>query len=241
LLSECVNLNLYVFQIRRKIVMTLSDVEFIKNPEPRCPVVLILDTSGSMSGEPINALSEGVATFKKEIEKDEKAFLRVELAIITFGGSVTVEDFVTISNFVPKEFKASGETPMGKAMREALTLVENRKQIYRNSSIQYYRPWVFLITDGAPTDGDLWKESAQQLRQAEIEGKLSLFTVGVKNADMTVLAQIAPDTTPPLKLDGLKFQALFNWLSASMTRVSVSKPGEPPTLPALDGWTTAKR
>jgi len=218
--------------------MTLSEIEFVKNPEPRCPVVLLLDTSGSMSGSPINALNEGVAALKKDVERDEKASLRVEVAIITFGGLVeTVQNFVTIDQFIPRGLTANGNTPMGTAIEQALDLVEDRKQTYKMNAIQYYRPWVFLITDGAPTDGDRWKKAAQRLRQAETDRKLSFFTVGVENADMTVLAQIAPPTTPPVKLDGLRFQALFNWLSASMTRVSASEVGEGMiSLPPIDGW-----
>ena len=56
-------------------------VEFAENPEPRCPCVLLLDTSGSMRGEPIAALSEGLKAFKEDLTKDPLASRRVELAV----------------------------------------------------------------------------------------------------------------------------------------------------------------
>jgi uncharacterized protein YegL len=61
--------------------------EFFDNPENRCPVVLLLDTSGSMAGEPIQELNRGVNLFRDEILRDAKASLRVEVAIVSFGAT----------------------------------------------------------------------------------------------------------------------------------------------------------
>ena len=44
-------------------------VEFAENPEPRCPCILLLDTSGSMKGEPLDALNEGLRTFQQELDR----------------------------------------------------------------------------------------------------------------------------------------------------------------------------
>ena len=81
--------------------MPVGMPEFADNREPRCPVILLLDTSGSMDGSPISALNQGIRLFKEEVEDDDTASLRVEVAIITFGGSVNlVQDFVTIDDFI---------------------------------------------------------------------------------------------------------------------------------------------
>jgi uncharacterized protein YegL len=216
--------------------MNLENIEFVVNPEPRCPVVLLLDTSGSMSGEPINQLNQGIATFKQEIEQDTTASLRVEVAIITFGGSVQVaQDFVTIDQFEPTKLTPMGNTPMGKAIELALEQLENRKAAYKNNGVPYYQPWVLLITDGAPTDN--WQAAALRVRLADAAGKLSFFTVGVTGANMEILGEIAPPRTPPAMLDGLKYQELFCWLSASMKRVSCNNVGSGMiTLPPAQGW-----
>lgn len=208
--------------------------EFVENPENRCPVILLLDTSGSMSGQPIQELNRGLAAFKEDVLKDSQASLSVEVAMITFGSiAKLIQDFVTIDQFTQPVLEVDGLTPMGAAIEYALDFLENRKQTYKDNGILYYRPWVFLITDGAPTDS--WDSAAQRLREAEAQSRLSFFAVGVKDADMNILKQISPPERPPVMLNGLDFRELFVWLSASMKRVSSGKVGQAVALPAM-GW-----
>lgn len=209
-------------------------VEFATNPEPRCACVLLLDVSGSMGGRPIEALNEGLKAFAADIRTDALASQRVEVAIVTFGGSgVEVRhDFATAGQFEPDRLTAGGGTPMGEAVVTAIDMVEGRKQQYRDNGIMYYRPWVFLITDGEPTDE--WKEAAGRVRRVEEANGLAFFAVGVEGANMDVLGDIA--VRSPLKLQGLKFVELFVWLSQSQRTVSSSKPGDQTALPTVEGW-----
>ncbi|MEH2141696.1 vWA domain-containing protein [Nostoc sp.] len=214
--------------------MPVGMPEFVENPENRCPVILLLDTSGSMSGQPIQELNRGLAAFKADVLKDSQASLSVEVAMITFGPIVKLtQDFVTIDQFTPPILEVGGLTPMGAAIEYALDFLENRKQTYKDNGILYYRPWVFLITDGAPNDS--WQLAAQRLRKAEAQSRLSFFAVGVKDADMNILKQISPPQRPPVTLNGLDFRELFVWLSASMKRVSSGKVGQAVALPTM-GW-----
>lgn len=209
-------------------------VEFASNPEPRCACVLVLDVSGSMGGRPIAALNEGLAAFATDLTTDSLASARVEVAIVTFGGNGVDlrQDFVTAGQFEPVHLEASGGTPMGAAIERAIELVEDRKRQYKANGVLYYRPWVFLITDGEPTDE--WAGAATRVRQAEEGNGLAFFAVGVEGANMDVLSQIA--VRDPLKLQGLKFVELFVWLSQSQRTVSSSKPGDQTALPTVEGW-----
>jgi uncharacterized protein YegL len=215
-----------------------AGLEFAENPEPRCPCVLLLDTSKSMANQPINALNQGLQVFREELLKDPLARQRVEIAIITFGGKVEVtQSFVTVDSFTPPLLQAHGQTPMGTAILRALDLLDARKTQYQTNGIAYYRPWVFLITDGAPKGEDLevTRKAIQRLRADEAAKKVVFFAVGVEGANMKLLGKIG--TRQPLKLKGLKFVEMFVWLSKSTERVAHSREGEQVALPPVD-WGT---
>lgn len=205
---------------------------FAENPEPRCPCLLVLDRSGSMAGRRIEELNAGLHAFREELLTDSLASKRVEVAIVTFGPVVVEQTFHTVTNFYPPTLTADCDTPMGAALSQAIDLVESRKAEYRANGISFYRPWIFLITDGAPTDD--WKSAAARIREGEASKKFALFAVGVEGADLNSLRQIA--VRDPLKLDGLKFRELFQWLSNSMKSVSQSTPGTEVKLESPTGW-----
>jgi len=208
--------------------------EFVDNPEPRCPCVLLLDTSRSMSGTPIDELNAGLELFRNELLEDELASKRVEVAVVAFGPVRIESDFSTPDNFAVPTLHADGETPMGEAVARAIELVEERKETYRENGINYYRPWIFMITDGAPTDP--WEEAAHLLKEGEQDGRFAFFPVGVQKANLDVLAKLG--SRKPLRLDGLRFKDLFSWLSRSLQRVSQSQLGSEVALPSPADWTT---
>ena len=221
--------------------LNISDSAFDDNQEPRLPLVLLVDISGSMSGEPINQLNSGLVTFKREVATDEVAADRVEIAIVTFGGNVRlIQDFVTVDNFTPPNLSTTGDTPMGQAIEQGISLLESRKAIYKAQAVDYFRPWMMLITDGEPTDGDQWKNASQKLKEAVNSRKLYFYAIGVQDANMDVLRQIAPPDSPPKLLDGLKFQELFRWLSASVREQSRRIVGKQDAdTPPIIGWAKA--
>ena len=205
---------------------------FADNPEPRCPCVLLLDTSGSMYGEPVKQLNEGVRVFKQELMNDPLALKRVEVAVVTFGPVTIRSDFHTVPNFFPQELETTGNTPIGAAILTAVDLVTKRKKEYKTNGISYYKPWIILITDGSPTDD--WEEAAEKVKAGEDNKSFAFFAIGVEGANMNVLSRISVRT--PLKLKGLMFREFFMWLSASMKMVSAKNPGTAMNLLPPSGW-----
>ncbi|HHW75993.1 MAG TPA: VWA domain-containing protein [Xanthomonadaceae bacterium] len=215
--------------------MDFSVAEFADNPEPRCPCVLLLDNSWSMNGQPIAELNQGLAAFKEELLADSLAAKRVEIAIVSFGPVQVVNPFQTAEHFTPPQLTARKDTPMGLAIIQGLELLHQRKTLYREHGIPFFRPWVFLITDGTPTDD--WKAAASEVRKGEENRAFAFFAVGVEGANLDILQQIS--VRQPLRLRGLRFRELFQWLSNSMRSVSRSVPGTEVPLrnPASpDGW-----
>lgn len=217
-----------------------NDVNFDpSNPDPRCACVLVLDTSSSMGGEPINQLNAGLQQFLQELQSDITAASRVELAVVTFGEVVeVVQSFAPITEVNVPPLEINGRTPLGAALQQSIDLLQYRKQVYRNAGIPYYRPWIFLITDGAPTDGEEWQIAAQRIQAEEARKGLSFFAVGVEGADMDVLNQIS-SIRPALHLKGYSFREMFQWLSGSLASVSQSQPIDQVVLKSVATWGTA--
>jgi len=188
-----------------------------------------------MNGRPLDELNKAVRLFKEEILADRMATQRVEVALVTFGPVTKVAEFQPVDVFDPPHLGPTGDTPMGAAIATALDMLDERKRNYKAAGISHFRPWVFLITDGAPTDR--WQEAARRVHAGDNpESKaFSFFGIGVQEAEMDRLAQICSPSRPPLKLEGLNFRELFLWLSASMKSVSQSQLGTTAKLPP-PGW-----
>lgn len=205
---------------------------FSQNPEPRCPCVLLLDTSESMKGAPIEELNKGLRAFKEVLEQDEVARKRVEVAVVTFDSVVkVVREFETAERFEPPILTAQGRTRMGYGIIAALEMIRLRKVQYRANGVFYHRPWVFMITDGEPQGEPraVVAMAAQRIREEEGKRRVTFFAVGVQRANMERLREIA--VRPPLKLIELKFGDMFVWLSSSMQKISQSRADQEVTLP----------
>ena len=214
--------------------------QFDEDPANRCACVLLLDVSGSMVGRPIKELDEGLAAYRDTLASDALARKRVEVAVVTFGGTVDIAHaFSTADVFHPPDLRPRGDTPMAQAVNVALDMVDARKQEYRSHSVGYYRTLVLLLTDGGPTDGDtpLWEDAVRRVKDGEDQRKFAFVAVGIEGADFERLRELS--VREPLKLKGLDFRSLFLWLSSSQQAVSRSKSIEqvPLTNPtAPDGW-----
>lgn len=209
-----------------------DEIEFAANPQPRCPVVLLLDTSGSMAGPPISALNAGLKTFSKELTTDTVASSRVEIAVITFDSTVRVIRDFAVGLSVPPVLTAQGSSDMGAGIERSLDVIEIRKKAYNQNGIPYYRPFVLMITDGEPTSD--YGRAAARVREAEQNKRIAFFAVSAGQANMKRLSEIA--VRPPKRIESLKFAELFIWLSASLKAVSQSSPGEMVGSPSTSGW-----
>jgi uncharacterized protein YegL len=211
-------------------------VEFAENPEPRCPCVLLLDTSGSMQGAPLDAMLAGLEAFRFDLAVDPLAARRVEIAVVAFDNRIrVVQDFVPPDRFDIPFLNAEGMTHVGAAIEKALDMVEERKARYRAYDVAYYRPWIFLVTDGEPQGEapEAVEKAIARLRDAENRKQVAFFAVGVENANMEALSRIS--VRQPLRLKGLDFREMFVWLSRSMQSVAHSRPDETVKL-APTGW-----
>lgn len=218
--------------------MTIDADDLIDNPTTRVPVVLCLDISASMSGEKIQELNRGVKEFFNAVKNDDIAKYAVELCIVTFNTSAQkVLEFAGIERQIGRfntiNLVASGNTAMGAAVNMALDLLEKRKQEYQDKGVDYWQPWLVLMTDGQPTD--IITSAAQRTASLINEKKLTIFPIGIgAGANMEQLKKFSPNKEP-LRLKGLMIAEFFDWLGKSVKTTSQSAPGSRIKLPPI-GW-----
>jgi uncharacterized protein YegL len=220
----------------------IPDVALVDNTEQRTPLVLVLDCSGSMAGAPIEQLNAGLKLLEEELKSDAIAAKRVRLLLVEFGGNDAVNvvgDWQDAMDFTAPVLEANGTTPTGQAVELALDKIEEQKQQFKSAGVAYTRPWLFLMSDGNPTDA--WEQAADRCRQAEGANKVAVFPLAVgPGADAAAMGEFSSKGVAAVKqLDGLKFRELFLWLSASMKVVSQARPGGQAQLPSADTWSAA--
>ena len=215
-------------------LMVLRQQDLVSNPTTRLPVCLCLDVSSSMSGSPIQELSKGVEYFFEAIKSDEIARYSVELSIVVFQSDTTVIlDFANIDRQRIPSLTANGLTSMGEGVNLALDTLEQRKKEYSNKGVDYYQPWIVLMTDGYPTDDT--SSAISRVNKLGKDKKLTLFPVSIGNgADMNILKKFSTfGNNMVLKVKSADyFKEFFEWLSQSVTVASQSVPGDKPTLPS---------
>lgn len=196
----------------------------VMNPAPRCPVVLLLDASGSMSGKPIAELNAAVRQFIRETKSDEAASMSVDLEVIAYANEAKrILPFTPIANVstLPGDIDASGMTSMGKAIAMAESDLRERRKLYGAKGISSYRPWVVLMTDGGPNDS--WEAPADRFRRQAEQGKFQYIGIEIgADADHATMCRIVPAEPGPVKLQGLRFKQFFRWLTDSLKSVSAS-------------------
>lgn len=208
--------------------------DLILNTSARVPVCLCLDISGSMrKNNCIDLLQEGINNFYDSIRNNEQARNSCEIAMLTFNDNVDiVEDFETIDKkTVVNSFQPYGGTRLAFGVDKALEMLENRKQQYKANGIDYFQPWLIIITDGKPGDPEDLPPVYEKVQKLLKQKKLVTFPLCVGSdanqdkwaAILNVLNGFCIPPKTALHLKNLKFDEFFEWLGQSLSIVSQSK------------------
>jgi len=179
-----------------------------------------------MVGSPIEELNRGIELFLEEVRSDPTASNCVELGTVSFACEPRVDlmlDTVdSIYQFAIED--PGGSTNMAAGVDMALALLKGRTGQYQRAGVDYYRPWMILMTDGMSTVS--CDRVANHTCQLEADRKLVVFPLAVgPEADIDTLSCFSQQRQP-LRLKDLKFREFFQWLSCSVSQVSRSQPGD---------------
>jgi uncharacterized protein YegL len=183
----------------------------------RLPVFLLLDTSGSMSGEPIEQVKNGVQMLVSALRQDPYALETAYLSVITFSSSASEAVPLTeLAAFQPPSLTASGATSMGEALSLVADLASRQLSKTTATTKGDWKPMVFLMTDGSPTDD--WQKGLQRFQQ---EKWGIVVACAVNGGDTSVLQKIAGDAVVKLDTsDSSAMSKFFKWVSASVSNNS---------------------
>ncbi len=198
----------------------------------RLPIYLLLDTSGSMAGEAIQAVQQGVLMLSEAVKSDPMALETAWLSVITFDSSAQVlVPLVDADQFNPPIFQANGMTSFGLGLEKLMSQIET--EVKKSSATQKgdYRPMVFVMTDGQPSDS--YENAANKLRAKNYH---VIGCAAGGSADVGPLKKISETVIKLKDCNSKSLQAFFKWVSTSATVASTTvnnNPNQPVNLPPL--------
>lgn len=210
--------------------MTEPEIPVAHPDRPQAACALVLDTSRSMRGDKIRGLMQGVKAYRQHIANDPMAHDAVETCVITFSDEAqVVHPFSSVDAMPEIQLEAKGWTAMGAALDAAIHEIEERKRFYREEGVDYYRPFLVLITDGGPTDmkgRQRFEEYVAKIQEGSRAKKFYPIFLGTKNADFGRLKRLVGDAGAVVGVDDARFEELFQWLSRSVSGLKDSQPGD---------------
>lgn len=183
----------------------------------RLPVYLLLDTSGSMTGEPIEAVKNGVQMMVHSLRQNPQAIETAFVSIITFDSeSKQLIPLTDLASFQTVDLKAAGTTALGAALSLLADKLENEVTKTTLEQKGDWKPIVFIMTDGVPTDD--WQAGFQKLKA--VKKGLIVGCAAGNNADDKVLKEIADQVVRLSNTDADSIGKFFQWVSASIATTS---------------------
>lgn len=184
----------------------------------RLPIYLLLDTSGSMNGEPIAAVQNGVQMVISALQNDPQALETAYISIITFESDVNqIVPLTELSRFTSPQLTSGGVTSMGEALKFVAACAD--KEIMKNTPDTKgdWKPMVFIMTDGIPTDDF---DAGLEVFKSHKWGMV--VACAVEDADVNLLKRITENVVKLSTADAESIKAFFKWVSQSITTNSKS-------------------
>ena len=198
----------------------------MSNFSRRLPVYLLLDCSGSMMGEPIEAVKQGIKVLLSELKSDPQALETAYISVITFDSSARQTSPLTeLMLFKEPQLKANGATALGGALNVLVDCIENEVRKSTETQKGDWKPLVFILTDGSPTDTEDFKNAVKKIQSVKTANIIAC--AAGSNAKTEYLKQITNNVLMMNNLSAGDLSKFFAWVSSSV-KISSQKINEKP-------------
>jgi len=203
--------------------------EFTVSTARPLPLILLLDTSGSMDGIKITSLNTAVHEMISSLCDEDDIRAEIHLSIITFGGSAQiVQGFAPISKIQFKELLANGNTPMGSAFTITQNLIEDKSIVPSRA----YTPTIILVSDGQPNDE--WETPLKSLLSSDRAKKAMRLAMGIGDDADEQMLQIFSEQKVFRAQDGRDIKKFFKFVTMSVSSRTRSQNPETMIIPDMD-------
>lgn len=202
----------------------------ITDYEHKCLCVFVIDTFSLMDDKAIDEVTLGIQRILDDIESDDVSRERVEVAFITHERlsdeiRIIKEPVPIRQAVIPLLTTTTDDTSLMESLYVAMDVVETWKERYKSLGISYYRPWIFLISNGLSLVSCNHDEIANRIKQDTSNKKYVFLPIYTKDAKVPLLQEIESDV-PITALDSLNITDCFKWLSASMGTIVSAEEGQ---------------
>lgn len=192
----------------------------------RLPVYLLLDCSGSMVGEPIEAVKQGVKALISELRGDPQALETAYLSVITFDSSARqIMPLTELMLFKEPDIHAGGATALGGALNVLIDCINTEVRKSTETQKGDWRPLVFILTDGSPTDIEEFNHAAKKLSMVKTANIIAC--AAGSNANTSYLKQVTENVLMMNTLSAGDMAQFFAWVSGSIKMSSKSVDAAP--------------
>lgn len=198
----------------------------IDNTQTRCPLVVLIDDSSSMSGDPIRQVHDGIELLVQSLQEDDVAAYAVELCITSLNSGI-IQEFTPIYDINLQKLKdklpeADDCTPLGTGIKNSIELLDKLVELYDRHGIAKYTPHIIIMSDGEPDSDEyhMCVEYGDEIRQREEQNKIVSLSLAVDGADKDIMNQFSVNGC--INIDSAKFINFFQFVSRSMSAMSRS-------------------
>ncbi|UGA53707.1 vWA domain-containing protein [Vibrio sp. VB16] len=201
--------------------MVFDPSKFVAPTAKPIPVVLLLDVSGSMSGDRIDQLNLAVREMISSFSSSETSEIEIQLSAITFGADVKLHtQYTSATDIEWQDLSVSGMTPMGTALKMAKAMIEDKDV----TPSRAYRPTIVLVSDGGPNDE--WEGPLNEFVNNGRSSKCDRMAVAIgEGADRSVLNRFIEGCEYPLFTpdNASDIRNSFRYITMSVTARSKSQ------------------